>query len=293
MSMSSSSATSSSSPVVDPCPSSTRPVLIVAVLSAWMARKESTCSRSDGPLEAYGSSAPCADPTRLNPTTSAPPPLRNDLRESSISGSVVHEEVALLAGRREEEPLAGLEADPHRVLPDEARGRDLRRRGRAKALEIEGSLARLVEHGHLVAAGLQRADRLAQVPEAGLAGRREVPAQRAPEGDVLRPDDVRRGRRLRRARRTRARRRCRRRVRRARGGAEGEDRVRLLDVAPGVRGARREAHAMRRRRRLTEEEVFLERHSRPAEVEVRALDADAVLEVQRVRTRRDRSAPTG
>ncbi len=57
MSMSSSSAAIIIRPVFEPCPSSTRPVLTEAVLSAWIAMKLSTSCRSGGPLLANGLSA--------------------------------------------------------------------------------------------------------------------------------------------------------------------------------------------------------------------------------------------
>ena len=129
-------------------------------------------------------------------------------------------------------------------LPTKLCARDLRRRRRAQPLQVERRLRRLVEHRDLVAAGLQRPDRLAQVLEAELPGRRDVAAERAAERDVLRADDVLRGRRLRRAEELRAaaleleppRSRTTRRT-----WSEREDRVRLLDVPPRVRRARQEA----------------------------------------------------
>ena len=57
-SMSSSSAAIINNPVADPCPSSTRPDLIDAVLSALIAIHESTWFGSYGPLLANGFTAP-------------------------------------------------------------------------------------------------------------------------------------------------------------------------------------------------------------------------------------------
>src|SRR5262245_34335680 len=86
MSMPSSSAAIISSPSEVPCPSSTRPDLIVAVLSPWIATHESIEFGSYGALLANGLSAACAlpasTPSELKPTTSAPPPFRNDRRDS-------------------------------------------------------------------------------------------------------------------------------------------------------------------------------------------------------------------
>src|SRR6478735_7041137 len=154
---------------------------------------ESTWPRSNGPADAYGSTAARALPAKLKPTTSAPPPFRNDLRESSIAGSVVDEEVGLLAGRRVEEPLPRLQRQRHRALADEARARD-RRRGGLQPLQVEGRLRRLVEDRDLVAPGLERADRLAQVLERQLPGGADVGAERAAERDAPRAHDVLRGR---------------------------------------------------------------------------------------------------
>ena len=92
MSMSSSSAARRSRPVVAPWPISTRPVLIDAVLSAWIATNESTCPRSGGPFEENGLSTACAAfapsaPAALKPTTSAPPPRISERRENSLLGN--------------------------------------------------------------------------------------------------------------------------------------------------------------------------------------------------------------
>ena len=61
------------------------PIAIVAVLSAWIAIHESIRAAFGGPA-AVRAAAPfavpaSAEPTRLKPTTSAPPPLRNVLRD--------------------------------------------------------------------------------------------------------------------------------------------------------------------------------------------------------------------
>ena len=90
--MSSSSAASISRPVVEPWPISTRPVLIDAVLFAWIAMNESTWPRSGGPFDANGLSTAFAAlrraaPATDMPTISAPPPFTNALRENSFSWS--------------------------------------------------------------------------------------------------------------------------------------------------------------------------------------------------------------
>src|SRR5512146_300468 len=91
MSRFSSSAAIISRPVVEPWPSSIIPSFTDAVLSPWIASQESSCCESYGPFEANGSSAafaafaPKTAPTVENATISAPPPLRNVLRESSRS----------------------------------------------------------------------------------------------------------------------------------------------------------------------------------------------------------------
>jgi hypothetical protein len=66
----------------------------------------------------------------------------------------------------------------------------------------------------------------------------------------------------------------------------------LLGVPPGEGRAREEGDPVCRRRRLAEEEVLAQLDARPAEVEVGPLDADAVLEVQRVRPGGDRRHST-
>ena len=119
--MSSSSATSSSSPVVEPWPISTRPVLTAAVLSAWIARYESTCAESGGPLEANGlagraaprpAQARDADDERAAALHERPP------REHGPGHQECDDEVGLLADeRRVEEPLPGLERERLRFLP--------------------------------------------------------------------------------------------------------------------------------------------------------------------------------
>jgi hypothetical protein len=92
MSMKSSSAATISRPVIEPWPSSTLPSLTDAVLSALITSHESIRLESAGPNDenGCGSAAPAARPARAappieKPTTSAPPPLRNDVRESSRS----------------------------------------------------------------------------------------------------------------------------------------------------------------------------------------------------------------
>src|SRR5213078_4495559 len=77
-------ATSSSRPVVVPCPTSTRPVLTSTVLSAWIASNESTAPRSNGPPEANGSTPARARPAAESATISAPPPFTNARRESVV-----------------------------------------------------------------------------------------------------------------------------------------------------------------------------------------------------------------
>ncbi len=89
MSMSSSSAASIRSPVVEPWPISTRPVRIVAVLFAWIAMNESTWPRSGGPFDENGLSTAFAAfapaPATDMPTISAPPAFTKPLRENSFS----------------------------------------------------------------------------------------------------------------------------------------------------------------------------------------------------------------
>ena len=78
-----------------PWPSSTRPVLIVAVLSLWIVTHESIEFGSYGALLANGLSAACAlpasAPSELKPTISAPPPFRNVRRESSLLEDLRHD----------------------------------------------------------------------------------------------------------------------------------------------------------------------------------------------------------
>ena len=64
------------------------PNAIVAVLSALIATHESITSAFGGPAAATRAVAPLAEPasaepTKLKPTTSAPPPFRNVVRENS------------------------------------------------------------------------------------------------------------------------------------------------------------------------------------------------------------------
>ena len=80
-----------------PCPSSVQPWNNVTVLSGFTCSHESICVASGGPGKApvcnaevaagsFAARAPfTATPVRPRPITRAPPPLRNDLRESSAS----------------------------------------------------------------------------------------------------------------------------------------------------------------------------------------------------------------
>jgi hypothetical protein len=86
---SSSSATSIPRPVVTPFPISIWLVLNVTVLSALMVSHESTWLVGGRyPAEVGAVAAPAlpavAAPASEKPTISAPPPLRNDLRENSL-----------------------------------------------------------------------------------------------------------------------------------------------------------------------------------------------------------------
>src|SRR5262245_53361907 len=93
ISIESSSAATTSRPVIEPCPSSTLPSLTDAVLSALITTHESIRLESAGPndVNGCGSAAPearppSAAPATEKPTTSAPPPCSNDLRDKSRSG---------------------------------------------------------------------------------------------------------------------------------------------------------------------------------------------------------------
>ena len=86
--MFSSSATICSSPVVIPFPTSIWLVLSVAALSARIDEPRVDLrhvGQVAADVDAARASPATPAPTRLKPTTSAPPPFRNDLRENSFS----------------------------------------------------------------------------------------------------------------------------------------------------------------------------------------------------------------